>query len=400
MTQGSDAASVGPLRLSEDVTFVLMVSKLCNLRCRYCYEYPDLGDPARVSLDQLRRVFSAVARHYRSSRGRSICFAWQGGEPLLIPPAFYHAAMEAQRRAFRDTGLRFTNVLQTNLTRLDPERIEMLRECFDGVGVSHDVVGELRVDAGGKSRSVQTVENLDRLIRSGLRIGGISVLTRENVHSVRRIYEFWRSRGLPFRLLPVHRGPYPDPDRDALEPAEVAEAFRECVDLWFQDDDAVDVLPIVEMLRGMMARYDPRARVNRYDKGRWETVLIVDNFGRVGGINDQLDSSRAYGNVFDSSLAEILGGERHQKAVDAANARIQATCCRCPYFETACSGHPVAEGEIEFPPGTPVGEVRCVTRSTLAHIERRLTEARIIDRVTSELRIHSLPGSRPASSPA
>ena len=34
--------------------------KYCNLRCAYCYEYPHLGDKARMSLETLGRIFENI----------------------------------------------------------------------------------------------------------------------------------------------------------------------------------------------------------------------------------------------------------------------------------------------------------------------------------------------------
>jgi len=36
--------------------FVMKVSKLCNLRCTYCYEYDELANRERMSLDQLAHL--------------------------------------------------------------------------------------------------------------------------------------------------------------------------------------------------------------------------------------------------------------------------------------------------------------------------------------------------------
>ena len=43
-------------------TWVIKASKLCNLRCRYCYEWDELGDPARLSLSDWAKIFRAIRR--------------------------------------------------------------------------------------------------------------------------------------------------------------------------------------------------------------------------------------------------------------------------------------------------------------------------------------------------
>jgi uncharacterized protein len=377
-------------KFDNDATFVLLVSRLCNLRCRYCYLFPDLANPRKMNPADLGRVFTAVVSHFSAHDPLSIRFAWQGGEPLIHPPAYYREALALQKRAFADSPHRPVNVIQTNLTLLDEERIQLLVECFDGVGVSHDVVGNLRVDAAGRSRVDKVVENLDRLRATGVPMGGITVLTRQNVGHIRDIYEFWKQRRMPFRLLPVHQGPFPDADI-ALTPEQVRDAFRQCFDLWLADDEPPpDITPISEMIEGVLHRNTPGATLLPYDKNFREWIYILDDRGFVGGLNEELDLEHAYGNILESSLEEILAGPGHQRSAARAAARIEATCTSCPFFRTACSGHPIGEGVKEFTRldenGTPI----CTTtRGTLAHIERRLVQLGLIDVVSGESRLHA-----------
>jgi uncharacterized protein len=384
-------AERGSDRFANDVTFVLILSTLCNLRCRYCYQLPELANPARMSLEQLATVFSRVAEHYQDAASLSIRFAWQGGETLLIEPDYFRSAMAAQRHAFTGSPHHVVNVLQTNLTVLDDERVAMLTECFDGVGVSHDVVGDLRVDAGGRTRHDTVVRHLDRLIAEGLPLGGITVLTRQNVDHIAEIYAFWRERSLPFRLVPVHRGPAPMPDDTALTPEEVKQALCECADLWMADDQATSsVAPLSELVDGIIHRHTPGGRFLPYDKDRREAVFIVHTNGSTNGINGLIDPGAGYGNIFEADLATLLAGTGHQQAAERARALMQATCPECPFHGNACSGHPVGEGDKELVETDADGAVVCtITRGTLAHVERRLVQLNVIDVVTGELRLET-----------
>ena len=69
--------------------FVFKVSKYCNLRCDYCYEFPHLGDMARMSLDQIRAGFQNIKNSVNELAIERVEFIWHGGEPFLIPLEFY-----------------------------------------------------------------------------------------------------------------------------------------------------------------------------------------------------------------------------------------------------------------------------------------------------------------------
>jgi len=68
-----------------NVEWVVKISKLCNLRCTYCYEFPFLGNPERMSLHDLFRMFQHIADYY-SDNPKRMDFVWHGGEPLLRLP--------------------------------------------------------------------------------------------------------------------------------------------------------------------------------------------------------------------------------------------------------------------------------------------------------------------------
>ena len=49
--------------------FVLKISKYCNLRCDYCYEFPHLGDKARMAASSERfKVVAAMQGEQRRQR--------------------------------------------------------------------------------------------------------------------------------------------------------------------------------------------------------------------------------------------------------------------------------------------------------------------------------------------
>jgi len=84
-----------------NVEWVVKISKLCNLRCTYCYEFPFLADRTRMRLEDLRIMFRHIAEFY-AARPKRMDFVWHGGEPLLIEPTYYSNIFRDPRtRAWR-----------------------------------------------------------------------------------------------------------------------------------------------------------------------------------------------------------------------------------------------------------------------------------------------------------
>src|SRR5688500_12783013 len=79
------------------IDFVIKISKYCNLRCSYCYEFEELGQRRRMGLDELRAFFTNVRDTVIQSGRSRIHFVWHGGEPLLVPLEYYERIGDIQR---------------------------------------------------------------------------------------------------------------------------------------------------------------------------------------------------------------------------------------------------------------------------------------------------------------
>jgi uncharacterized protein len=146
--------------------FVVKITKYCNLRCSYCYEYRELGNKTKMALGDLAAFFRHVASYAAEHDLTNVDFLWHGGEPFLVPIEYYSEIKTLQREAFRDLSDRVTNSAQTNLTILTDRHLAWLKEkrFIDSLGISFDVSGDQRVDTGGKVKTEVVLRNLQKLI--------------------------------------------------------------------------------------------------------------------------------------------------------------------------------------------------------------------------------------------
>ena len=89
------------MAISASPQFVFKISKYCNLRCDYCYEFPYLGDRARMSLAQVRSAFENIKRSISELSIKEVDFIWHGGEPFLIPLSFMSRSTSFRRKSLR-----------------------------------------------------------------------------------------------------------------------------------------------------------------------------------------------------------------------------------------------------------------------------------------------------------
>lgn len=363
------------------VQFVVTTSKYCNLRCSYCYEYPDLGNPETMSSGQIERMYRSIADHYYRDGGPVLIeFDWHGGEPLLLGADFYWRTFDEQTKIFDDPRITVRNCVQTNLTLLNDSLIRLLHEGFDGIGVSMDLFSGLRVNTGGRDSQPKVLENMDRLHQAGVQFGCITVLSRRNRAHLGRIFHFFEETGISPRILPVHRGAIDaQNDADLLSEDEVLQAFIELFDMWIASPAPIIVEPLYTYTKDLIAALGGRKSVY-YEKSEWESVYIVNTDGNLYSYADLFEVSLSHGNLFDEPMHAIVNGARHRRAIAAAEARMAATCSDCRHYGRGCSGYPMAEESTLRPDPGAEGKSAACTREhgLLDHIERRLFELGVV----------------------
>jgi uncharacterized protein len=358
----------------KSVDIVCYTSKLCNLRCRYCYEFPMLGDRTRMSFEQIERMFANVEAGYsRCGEAIAINFQWHGGEPLLMPPDVYRKIFELQRKAFAGSIHRITNSTQSNFTVMDEDRLALLGD-FDSVGISLDLFTDLRVDGRGVCQEGRALENLKRVRAAGITVAGITVLTRRNAPRAREIYEFYRAQRMSFRVLPLEKGLYPDDHGFGLGPQEVLEAYRTLCSVWLADDEPVRIAPLDRYLFLVVrANFHPENRVARHDPRSWASVLLVDTDGSVYTYGERFE--RSIGNLFATPLDCILASSEFHDAAAAIEGLMHTTCERCPNYGRSCTGDPIGQSRQDYVEREDDGSTRCVVaRGIIQHLECLLRE--------------------------
>jgi len=369
------------------VQFVVKSSKFCNLRCRYCYEYPELGNRKAITLDQLDLMYQHIAEYYsKLDHPVSIEFVWHGGEPLLQSPDYYWQTFDRQQEIFGDLFDSVKNKVQTNLTTLNDERLHLLRYGFDGVGVSLDLFGGLRSTQSGIDSQLKVLKNMDRLRAEEIDFGCITVLTKLNLPYIREIFQFFEKMQLPFRILPLFKGAFDQQHQGfEIEPQEVLKAYNMLVDLWLESQKLVVVRPIQDFIDQVLHLYSPDQEPVIYDKESWESIYLVNVTGDVYSYADAYNIEYSHGNIFTDSMTKIISSEEHQKAIAAAVQRMSSACLPCKYFGS-CSGYPVAEESVIYNQVNSQGDANCIVeQGVLQHVELRLQQAQVIDFTTRQV---------------
>jgi uncharacterized protein len=373
------------------VQWVVKVSKLCNLRCTYCYEFPFLADPARMRLEQLKEMFSHI-RNAFAGTSRRMDFVWHGGEPLLLNHSFYRQIGELQHNIFGPAEISFSNSVQTNLSFITDEILQSFKEFFTNVGVSIDLFGEQRVNRTGQCVQEDVLTNMQTLKDAEVRFGCITVLSKITAPHVEDIYHFFEDIDTSFRLLPIYRTGYKGQhDGLALTNAEICTVFKKVIDLWFASNSSIHVRPVEGYIANVLRRLDGGLGTRLYyNKLGAEVVYIVDTDGSLYSNADAYDPQFRHGNIFEESLESMRVSERYLRAANAAQGRMDRTCTSCR-FHGACSGYFMGEATPEERSYDAEGCLECgIAKPAQEYIEEVLVKLGLVDTEAELLRTNLL----------
>jgi uncharacterized protein len=341
-----------------------------------------------MSADELRKMFGHIANFYRGA-GQRMDFVWHGGEPLLAKAAYYQRIRALQEETLGAAGIAFTNSVQTNLTVMNDEVLDLLEHFFTYVGCSIDLFGDQRVNVAGKPMQNLVLRNMQVLLDRGIRFGCIVVLSQETLRHVEQIYHFFEDVDISFRLLPIYRTGYEhQQDLLAVSDSEIVDAFKVATDLWFASDRNIQVRPIQDYIVNVVRRLSGDSTRRRfYNKVANEVVYIVDTDGSLFSNADAYDQQFRYGNLFEQSLTDMHESDGYRRAVQSSDDRMAQTCSKCK-FHGACSGYFMAEATPEQRYLDADGRFRCAVAQPLQnYIEALLGEAGLVDFALERLRV-------------
>ncbi|MCM3872277.1 MAG: radical SAM protein, partial [Pyrinomonadaceae bacterium] len=239
--------------------WTVKASKLCNLRCRYCYEWPYLADPARIPLAGWKRILGAAKEyHMEQTRGDVAVamtrFVWHGGEPLSLPVLYWRKVIGLQREILGREGTRLIphrNDVQTNLFALSAGHLDLFAEEVTMVNVSFDGAPGTRVTKLGRHTEDTVIENMERLRQRNIRFGANVVLGGHTKDSLIDTYDLLKSAGASqMSVIPlIAADHFSNDDLFAISSPEVVAALEELYLHWSSDPEPLLVIPLNRYLR-------------------------------------------------------------------------------------------------------------------------------------------------------
>lgn len=341
-------------------TWVMKLSKFCNLRCKYCYEWNELGDRTRMSLGLWQRCLEAVVEHDAIARSRlgegrgashRNLIVLHGGEPLALPAAYLKEVLETYARVTRTAAGNFRLTVQSNLYRLQQEKIDLLKEHGAHIAVSFDRVPGIRVSLAGAATETVVARNIELLRQQGFALGAITVLAAHTAQHVTQIYDYFAARRMPMRILPLFDGPS---ERDAasfaLDHASQIAALEVLFRQWLETGCRIRVDPLMGFFKAALRHLAGLVQPVWKRELHGDSTFLVNTDGTLFRPLDAYDDGLALGRLAQETISSVLQSPAYARSLARDREEFGRHCQQCPYLG-ACNGAALYATRVSSPYG-------------------------------------------------
>lgn len=325
-------------------TILFKPTMRCNANCRYCHAAaPDRYAAAIMPDHILETLFTRIDDFLRESPGERVDLVWHGGEPTLLPPKYYSNVLDLQNRLCPKTHWRIRHSLQSNLTALTEDHLEVFRKLgIKSISTSYDPIPGIRgrrvnggVDWEGYDRAF--LRSLHLLDRKGFSWAVIYVAHRLSLERPLDIYRFLLNiSGGRIMINPVDIFD-DDPDGLSITPEQFADFLGAIFPVWWSERHIYpDVKPFKLYTDTIL---DGKTRMMCTDGGKCsETHLYVAPDGSTSLCCMAADFDFVlFGNIRDRSIGEIFRDSKRGQ-IRMRNVSLPKGDCQGCRFWGLCHG--------------------------------------------------------------
>lgn len=278
-------------------TLILKPTKLCNADCSYCSS--PIDGSQKWSLDDFKRVLDNLACRLSASP----MFIWHGGEPMLMGPDFYSQCYEYAQSILPNS--RFS--MQTNLLLYKSKWKDVFINIMEGrISTSYDPDKIYRTLKGDPIKYDRVFWRcLNELIADGIHPLVIGTYSESSSHLAHNIYETARSRGENgFDIRVNYRFPAGrNADlQESITPKTYGRILVELYDKWLNDDTAVRITPLDQMLKITLTGDNMQCPWTNSCGGHFLGIEPNGDVYNCSEFADLGDLSFKFGNIFDGSI--------------------------------------------------------------------------------------------------
>lgn len=328
------------------MVIILKPTYACNFRCKYCY----LSNNTKVHTNMFdinfaKHVVLQIKNALIETPQRNLTFIWHGGEPLLWGKSNYQEILEFMQSQL--SGFNLHNSIQTNLSLIDDEYLDILSHYNVRIGFSLDGPKEihdyLRLDINEAPTYDIIMSKLALCRKRGLNPGCIVVGSRIHIGRIRELYDFMTEQKLGFKFNPLFISGEAKKNFDeySISPQEYAQMCIELFDLWFNDyKGEVKESNFVEIASNIATGHTAGCIFSCNCQNNFMAITPSGDVMPCGRFCDDSLREFAHGNLYSESLVDILPRIKQSEVFSRAEYIANSDCSKCKWYNICHGGCP------------------------------------------------------------
>jgi uncharacterized protein len=188
------------IKLSAGVSYMIVVTYVCNLRCHYCFQKPLVEDEKQkgiygdvISREAVDAAFDAMEK-LRPNKKYPYSIELFGGEPLLARnrPIVTYIVERSRQHGYTLIATSNATDLHHYKDVLGPDGITEIQITIDGAAATHD---KIRIYASGKGSFDTITDNISMALDLGVRISLRINIAKYNVEQLPAVVEHIQRKG-------------------------------------------------------------------------------------------------------------------------------------------------------------------------------------------------------------
>lgn len=319
-------------------------SEVCNSNCLYC-GVVEKHRKVVMDYDLLETVFRNMNDYLTAKPGETIHLTWHGGEPCMLGVEYFRKALELQEKHCSRTKGRITHLLQSNLTIITQELIDVFKDMgIDRIGTSFEPLPNIRGfgperDSDAYNRAF--FKGVELLEKNGMVWGFIYVVHKRSLD--KPIELFYYLTNMNPKAQPTFNQIYlyqEDKHKLAITPEEYADFLGALLPLYWENRNLyTDLKPVssfINVIEGrgaMMCDYSGICSHNWMYIGPEGEASHCGRAGDFGFID--------YGNIKTRTMIEIMNDKQRDLFKNRQKLLAEGECNGCRLWGMCHGGCPL-----------------------------------------------------------
>jgi len=324
------------------VSLVLKVTEKCNSNCYYC-GFHRKHRATTMDKEMLKVIFYRIDEFLQIFPDEKIELLWHGGEPLLLGPKYYWSILKLQDKYSSRTKTRISHSIQTNLTCLTEEFINVFRELgISAIGTSYDPEPHMR----GPGKNIDSDKYNSRFMKAvgilekhHIGWGVIYIVTKKSLTKPLNVF-FFLTNLMPSGGISLNPVLIDDEENEdiAINYKEYVEFLGKIFSYWWNYRHRyLDIEPFSSLMESV-AKNENKQNIKKKDN-------FIHNFINISTDGKTSQCRRAtkdlpnyYGNIKERKLKDILQDHQEYQLFERDRKLKKQGCKDCRFWELCYGG--------------------------------------------------------------